>query len=379
MIDLHPRSTSMGISPILGRWLAASFAATCLVAALPSPRAAGLATPVEKPKYKAIWEPVNYGEDLELTGVHFVDGQTGYVTGAAGTILFTKDGGTTWTAQLGGDPKASDRPIRDLRFIDATHGWAVQSTGGGDHRLLHTRDGQSWEDAGTVAQHRGDYTFVSDTDGFCTSHDQILATKDGGRTWRPAYACRVKTEINGLTREVSCELATITFASPKVGYAVSTRLDTAGFALAKTEDGGATWSATVVLPGEDGKESALTFTDASTGFLRTLSGKLFKTVDGGKTWTGIPAHAPDGKPRIEFADPEVGWMVHYNAMTYTIDAGKRWITRQIRFPAPITDFSLPSRDHGYAVGEHGMVYRYRIVPVAYTSKGMLDAPGMPAR
>jgi hypothetical protein len=34
---------------------------------------------------------------------------------------------------------------------------------------------------------------------------------------------------------------------------------------------------------------------------------------------------------------------------------------------------LPARDRGYAAGEHGMVYRYRIVPVAYTSKGMLSA------
>lgn len=27
-----------------------------------------------------------------------------------------------------------------------------------------------------------------------------------------------------------------------------------------------------------------------------------------------------------------------------------------------------------AVGEHGKVYRYRVVPVEYTAKGMLPAP-----
>jgi photosystem II stability/assembly factor-like uncharacterized protein len=76
-------------------------------------------------KMKAIWEPVNYSEDLQLTDVYFTSPEEGWVTGAAGTILHTSDGGKTWIAQLGGDPKASDRPIRELRFIDATHGFAA--------------------------------------------------------------------------------------------------------------------------------------------------------------------------------------------------------------------------------------------------------------
>jgi hypothetical protein len=40
--------------------------------------------------------------------------------------------------------------------------------------------------------------------------------------------------------------------------------------------------------------------------------------------------------------------------------------------------SLPARDHGYAVGNHGMVYRYRVVPIDYTSKGMIAAPSIAA-
>jgi len=57
-----------------------------------------------QPKFKAIFEPVNYTEDLQLTDVFFVNELKGWVSGAAGTILHTKDGGDTWTAQLGGDP-----------------------------------------------------------------------------------------------------------------------------------------------------------------------------------------------------------------------------------------------------------------------------------
>ena len=63
-------------------------------------------------KFKAIWEPVNYKEDLSLTDVFFVSEQEGWVTGEHGTILHTKDGGDTWTPQLGGDPQSAEPPIQ---------------------------------------------------------------------------------------------------------------------------------------------------------------------------------------------------------------------------------------------------------------------------
>jgi hypothetical protein len=86
-----------------------------------------------------------------------------------------------------------------------------------------------------------------------------------------------------------------------------------------------------------------------------------------------------GKPRIEFADAKVGWAVRYQNMSYTIDGGQHWMTRDIKFPASVEEFSLVAPDSGYAVGAHGMVYRYRVVPTDYASKGMLAAPAMPAK
>ena len=80
---------------------------------------------------------------------------------------------------------------------------------------------------------------------------------------------------------------------------------------------------------------------------------------------------------MKFADHEVGWSCLGTTWAYTVDTGKHWTTRQIRFPAPVTAFSVPTRDHGYVVGDHGMIYRYRVVPIDYASKGMLDASMMP--
>jgi photosystem II stability/assembly factor-like uncharacterized protein len=119
---------------------------------------------VGEPKFKAIWEPANVKEDLELFSVHFVSPDEGWVAGgksvmAGGVILHTQDGGMTWQTQLG-DPQSSDRAYRDMRFLGPKLGWAVQSTGIGDHKLLRTTDGQNWSVAGTVGQHRSDYQFT---------------------------------------------------------------------------------------------------------------------------------------------------------------------------------------------------------------------------
>lgn len=68
-----------------------------------------------RPKFKAIWEPVSYKEDLELMDALFVSDQEGWVAGGAGVmkggvILHTKDGGRP----LGGPTRGPS--VRRPRF-----------------------------------------------------------------------------------------------------------------------------------------------------------------------------------------------------------------------------------------------------------------------
>jgi len=297
---------------------------------------------------------------------------------AGGVIYHTKDGGNTWELQVG-DPESSDRGFSSLRFVDATHGFAVQGSTGSTHKLFATSDGQTWVPSGTVPEHRYDYTFTTPTTGFVADWaNQIVRTNDGGKTWQPVYRCKIKTEIGGLTREVDCFIHSIHFPTSSVGYGIGPLPENSGNVLAKTEDGGVTWTAWVVLPGESAHEGVLWFLDANTGVFRAYDGKMFRTADGGKTWTGVSGQA-EAKSSITFADAEAGWMILYHKMTYTGNGGKSWLSRDIAFPAMVEDSSLPARDRGYAVGAHGMVYRYRIVPIDYTAKGMLAAPSLARR
>jgi photosystem II stability/assembly factor-like uncharacterized protein len=281
----------------------------------------------------------------------------------------------TWDTQLG-DPTSDDRGYDHLRFLDAKTGFAVQSTDSGDHRLFRTTDGRTWSPIGVVAQHRTDYRFVSPTVGFVSAGNNILRTADGGKTWASVYVCRVKAEVNGLTRDMPCQVSALHFVDASNGFGVTRDLGSgAGVAFVKTTDGGATWSAAVILPGENGHEAAVHFVDANNGIVRMQNGRVYRTSDAGQTWSGALGEI-DGRPAFSFADAQIGWAAKYQKVLYTRDGGRSWLSSTTKFPTAIEDSSLPTRERGYVVGEHGMVYRYRIVPVDYQAKGMLPAPSI---
>lgn len=333
-----------------------------------------------EPKFKAIWEPVNYKEDLILTDVYFVTDEVGWVTGEHGTILHTKDGGNTWTPQLGGDPHSAEATINDLRFVNPTHGWANQGT----NKLLRTTDGENWEQAGKLGGNYGywsDFFFSSENAGVQIRQEphDIAQTRDSGKTWKQVMpGCVAKMEVEGLTREVGCSLKSLHFPTANVGYAIGTGA-LALFVL-KTEDGGATWNVSVtrdLAPDQSTYfRQEVFFTSENTGFVAMNDGKILTTADGGHTWRGLVGTS---RGKIKFADPEVGWSFEGSKLTYTTNAGKTWSSRTFRFPVDPKSFSFPSRQRAYVVSYHGMVYRYRVVPIEYTVKGMIDAPMMPAK
>jgi photosystem II stability/assembly factor-like uncharacterized protein len=338
-----------------------------------------------QPAFKGVWESVSFSEDLDFREVFFVTDDIGWVAGENGTIIHTADGGTTWNAQLGGDPEAAEKPVRLLRFIDQTHGWAVR-----DGRVLRTEDGESWEDLGAAPEYMHELAMTSPTEGVSAGYvgigtvpSTLFKTRDGGRTWRPVTTCEFKAMVDGLAHDVRCAVIKIQFVSPTVGYLVARRHCVGSGCepppiMAKTEDGGESWRF-FTGPGDPAVVGAtdLFFTDENNGFVRTTDGKLAQTTDGGATWKGLLASV-GSHGTVIFADPEVGWAMEEYKFSYTTDGGRRWNSRPVQFPTHYRNWSFPRRDRAYVVGANGMVFRYRVVPssepVPATAK---PAPAMP--
>lgn len=361
-----------------------------LLAGLAGPLAAQ--TPAQPPAFKGVWEPVSFTEDLDFREVFFVTADKGWVAGSHGTIIQTKDGGATWTAQMGGDPQSADPQVRLLRFLDETHGWAVLgSAGSSSARILRTEDGESWENLGAAPQYIHALAMSSPTEGVAAGYlgmgsvpSTLLKTRDGGKTWKPVAECAVKANVGGLSREIGCNVGRIQFVTPSVGYLVATTKCVGPCEyppiLARTEDAGDSWRF-FIGPGDPEVVGAtdLFFTDENTGIVRTTDGKLSRTTDGGATWKGLVASVASYSQLI-FADPEVGWALEFHEkMSFTVDGGNRWNSRAFRFPATPAAWSFPRRDRAYVVGEHGMVFRYSVVPTAQrVAASSIAAPVMPS-
>jgi photosystem II stability/assembly factor-like uncharacterized protein len=333
--------------------------------------------------YKGIFEPVSYQEDLELFDAFFITPDEGWVAGEKGTILHTTDAGKTWKAQLGGDPHGTEQALRDLRFVDSRHGWAATGNGLG-LPLLRTVDGQNWQQVGTIGDmytSYEDYVFMSPNTGVYVQKQTIRRTTDGGKTWKDVLApCAARIQVQGITQQVGCSLKSVHFPSANVGYAVGTSNAGGTMILAKTTDGGVSWGVATTpnafTPDRD--ESAfkqyIFFLDENTGFVRFSDGKTIMSTDGGKSWTPTGATVVD---TMKFADPEVGWALSNGQFSFSTDGGRHWSSRRLDFPAVVRSLSFPRRNRAYVVGQHGMVFRYSIVPDTYSAADTIDAPSMP--
>lgn len=222
------------------------------------------------------------GSDGMLMSIHFVDGSDGWAVGSNDNgpiVVASSDGGANWSFQDAG--YYGDGWLSSVTFADATHGWAVGSafpgTGNSPLIVATTDGGLNWQVQKTGSVHVLDHmaelnavTFVSDRVGWavgdtgCAADEEpiILATSNGGLTWKAEHAT---------ARRVYGGLYAVSFVGSRHGWAVG-------------GDGGEQVSQPVIL----------------------------STADGGKVWKR------DKLPRadkfaffggVDFASKRLGWTV----------------------------------------------------------------------
>jgi photosystem II stability/assembly factor-like uncharacterized protein len=361
--------------------LAIGVAAAQGTAPAKKPAAAPKATPgtaAAAPKFKAIWEPVPFNKDIDLTAIACSGPETCWVAGSKSTILFTADGGKTWQAQLGGDTEATDEDLADIFFLDAKNGWVMTQR----NRIMGTTDGSTWAELSKVPGTSRGLTFLTPQIGLVAdrsdsqSQTHLNRTEDGGRTWKRGTPCSVDGIIDGLPRKLGCMVQDIQFLSPTSGFMgsgspINMGTDVATFS--KTSDGGATWTH-AVIPSTKHRVDRLHFWTDKDGLAVLASGQALWTADAGATWTGT-VNAPAWHSVYASGEGKiiVGINTSGRQIGYSFNGGRSFTSRPLGVPAQVRAVTFPDARHGYFVGQHGMVYRYRIVPIDYSSSGMIGA------
>ena len=340
------------------------------------PAAAAVAT---ESKFKAIWEPAPYNKDINLNAIACAGPETCWVVGDKSTILFTADGGNTWQAQLGGDPEATDDDLSKVFFLDAKNGWAMTGRG----KILGTKDGSTWAELSTVSGTSKGVWFLTPQTGLeienpsSTTESTLRRSDDGGKSWKPMNRCSVDATVDGLPRKLGCMMRTAQFLSPNVGFmgggAASGSMGRDAATFGKTTDGGQTWTTSMLAETKWGITDLEFWTEKDGIVILSRGEEVYWTADGGGTWTrsvkqrAWPSFYGVGEGKIIVGIGDSG------GIGYSFNGGRNFTSRPFPLPARVAAVTFPDARHGYLVGQHAMVYRYRIVPIDYTSKGMIAA------
>lgn len=262
------------------------------------------------------WTMTNNSEVI-FRSIAFVDESLGWAgnlnfttTPAPNRSLFeSRDGGVTWnniSSRIAGPEPAGICSMFALssRTVYAVGRWS------GPAVFIRTRDGgQSWRSVGLEPLATGivDLHFFDDMRGIAvggdgvgrlpeqqmSSHTVILATDDGGDTWRVVY--RSNTAGKWAWK--------ISFPTRQIGY-VSTQGPTQDGIVLKTTDGGQTWQELRV--GDNLAFSGIGFVTSDRGWVAS-DALVYETRDGGLTWTNL--NFGQSINRFRFFGDSVGFAV----------------------------------------------------------------------
>lgn len=290
--------------------------------------AVGLAGTVLKTTNGGVTWEISYVSGKEwLFGLHFVNESIGYVAGSNGAIYKSTDGGAIWAPQNSG----TDKILYDVQFSDGNNGWAVGEEG----VILATADsGANWvpQNIGQTDDLKG--LFVLDADNIWAVSDDgaILKSSDSGQSWN------VQKDGSGFA------LADVFFLDSQRGWACGQGI------IYRTIDGGESWS--LSLPSTTLVINKVHFPDANNGWACASTGSIFRSVDGGAHWTKIFLDIDERSLRgMSFATPQKAWMVGLSGTMYhTQNSGQNWEKYSVGETSYLNSTFFLDEQTGWAAG-----------------------------
>ncbi len=306
-----------------------------------------------------------------LIAVSAVSDSVAWVSGTAGTVLRTTDGGITWHA--GKVPGADSLQFRDIHALDAYHAWVLSIGPGANSRIYYTADaGSTW----TLQYTNQDPDAFYDCFGFWDAsravvvgdvvkgHTSILTTDDGGLHWNATPSATTPAAPAG---EGSFAASGTCLTTGTEGRAWIVAADSNRSRVILSADYGRTWqSATLPLTSRAGSGAqSVAFRDRKHGM--ALGGgttakpgddNIATTTDGGLTWTlqgRLPlASGAWGGAYVTGAKRPTVVAVGPGGSAWSADGGKTWVTIDTLNYWSV-GFASPSA--GWAVGTRGRITR----------------------
>jgi photosystem II stability/assembly factor-like uncharacterized protein len=254
-----------------------------------------------------LYESISHGW---YTDICFIDSLNGWIVGESGTILHTVDGGAKWTYQ--NVKSGVFENLGNVRFFNRSVGFVSQEAASRGAKLYSTTNGGvSWK---LLGKEYGDAKY------YCFGYNNIWKVKDSvishstdmGNTW--SFSLDYKkpsTENYSLTRLENL----VYFIDPLHGWILQD-------GILATTDGGKTWKEQTmrILP------DMVYFINKDIGWAFSEYGLVCRTTDGGNNWSRVITDTIITNVRkVYFTDENEGWIVGEHGFIYhTFDGGQNW-------------------------------------------------------
>jgi photosystem II stability/assembly factor-like uncharacterized protein len=242
--------------------------------------------------------------------------------------------------------------LRAVYFVDERTGWAVGSKGA----LLATEDGgRTWKVRPRPTEDTlRDVYFIDEATGWlvCDRSIYLLKTKeeprsyllktvDGGESW---------SRVEATGRDVDVLLTRVAFVDEARGWAFGEM-----GALYNTTDGGASWSRQIVPT----KHLLLggAFLSAGQGWLVGAGNTILYNPDGERWRAGnSPIMTVTRFNAVAFVDERRGWAVGERGLVLvTTNGGREWFRQESNVDVDLSDVKFLDRQAGWAVGAGGTI------------------------
>ena len=312
------------------------------------------------------------GTSERLIRVEALSSSLVWAAGSNGTVLRTRDGGTTWQEVGGGLDSLN---IYALAAADADLALAAgifEDQMGEAGQLFHiyrtTDGGETW--TGVLSLEQG---FINDVILFNRDHGMavgdpmegqwtLFVTGDGGATWEQVTPAPQALEGEyGFTSAVAWLDSVHCWIGTNKGEYLS------------TADGWNSWSSTTI----EGMNqiSSISINEDGYGLAASSAQSMVaRTLDNGATWAEVSI-PDDGKPIAVLACGDFFWLLNHRSIYVSADRGDSW-SWQATCPARLSDLSLvttPAGTYGWFVGNRGKVLSYHYEETTHVDRGSAGA------
>ncbi len=283
------------------------------------------------------WQnPLPQGNDIN--SMHFINHNTGFVTGFAGTVLRTTNGGVNWSNVLtpmyrnnydvsfvndltgfiagkglikttdGGNSWHQlmdiDFFFSSLSFIDANTGFCAGYTGSVGVIYKTTNGGSNFQ-VYNIPSMLNSIQMIDINTGYCTGLNSVFKTTNSGAVWSSLGTINTSNATN------------LTFINNNTGYVSCSNGD-----ICKTVNGGINWS---VLNITTSRLNCVSFFDANTGLAAGNDGVISKTTNSGLNWHTVFSGITDHFLAVSFIDIQTYAAIGQNGIIYkTTNSGLNW-------------------------------------------------------